>query len=107
MAKEVSKEEFNKLLESDKTILADFSATWCGPCQMMAPILDELNEDMKSNKEVEIIKIDIDQNPDIAASYNVLGVPTFLVLKDGKEKFRQVGATTKENLKEKIEAELK
>lgn len=102
MPKQVNKDEFNKAIEDHKTVMVDFFATWCGPCQMMAPVLDDLAKDFKDDKDIAIIKVDIDETPEIPASYNVMGVPTFLVIKDGKEAARQVGATTKEILKEKL-----
>ncbi len=106
MAKKVGKEEFETLMKSSKTVLVDFSASWCGPCQMMAPLIDDLAKDFKDNDQVEVIKLDIDENPDITARYKVMGVPTFIVFKDGEEKARQVGATTKENLEDKIKDNL-
>ncbi len=95
--------EFEKKMKSGKTILIDFYATWCGPCQMMAPILEELKDSLKDNKNVEVMAVDIDQNPEIPAKYNIMSVPTFLIVKNNNVLETIIGATTKENLLEKIE----
>lgn len=79
-----TKEEFDKLIGGDKPVLADFFATWCGPCQMMGPMIDEMAESYKNIDKVEIIKIDIDQSPEIAAEFNVMSVPTFIIFDKGK-----------------------
>ena len=69
MPKKVTTEEFNNIIKSNKVVLVDFSAAWCGPCQMMAPVVEDNKKEYEKNDKVEIIAIDIDENPEIAAKY--------------------------------------
>lgn len=81
---------FQSLINGDKPVLVDFTATWCGPCKMMAPVLHDLKS--KVGDKLSIIKVDIDQSPKAAASYQVQSVPTFILFKQGKILWRQSGA---------------
>jgi thioredoxin 1 len=87
---------FNEIIQSDKPVLVDFFATWCGPCQMLAPIL----KDVKTNlgERVSIIKIDVDKNQAVAAQYQVRGVPTMILFQNGKQLWRQSGVISKEEI---------
>ena len=90
----ITKENFQtEVMESDKTVLLDFWATWCGPCRMIAPFVEEIAEEKAG--EVAVYKVDIDQSPDLAARYGVRGVPTLMVFEGGKPVSQMVGAQPK------------
>ena len=95
--KNVTDENFEiEVLKSDKPILVDFWAEWCGPCKQVGPILDEISNEM--SEQVIIAKHNIDQQPNIPTKYNIRGIPTMLIFKDGELKATKVGATTKSNI---------
>ncbi|WP_394141770.1 thioredoxin [Cytobacillus oceanisediminis] len=81
-------------------VLADFFATWCGPCKMIAPVLEELDQDM--GNQVKIVKIDVDQNQETANKFGIMSIPTLLVMKDGKVVDTLVGLKSKEALEEAL-----
>ncbi len=87
---------FNEIIHSSKPVLVDFTATWCGPCKMMAPILKEVKQEV--GERAAIIKVDVDQSPEAAQAYNVQGVPTLILFKEGKILWRQSGVVPKNNL---------
>ena len=87
---------FNQIIQSDQPVLVDFFATWCGPCQMLAPILKEVKANL--GERISIIKIDVDKNQAVAAQYQVRGVPTMILFQNGKPLWRQSGVLSKEDL---------
>ena len=99
MVKEINAEEYSEILNSSNPVVIDFHATWCGPCKVLSPILEELDEEIEG---VEFVKLDVDQHPQIAGQNQVMGVPTVVILKDGEVKDRFVGVQPKEVIKEKI-----
>jgi thioredoxin 1 len=80
---------FEEIINQDKPVLVDFFATWCGPCKMQTPILDEVKQ--RLGDQVSIIKIDVDQNQSVAAKYQVRSVPTLIIFKNGQIRWRQAG----------------
>ena len=94
-------DSFKNLISSDTPVLIDFWATWCGPCRAMAPVLEALKADL--GDRVRIIKIDVDKNQDLAVQMKVMGVPTFMVHKNGVQHWSEAGTFTKESLKKVIE----
>ena len=90
------KSKFEAIINSETPVLIVFFATWCGPCKALAPILEEVKREL--GEEVKIVKIDVDKNQPIAAKYQVRGVPTMLLFKDGKQVWRQSGVLAKADI---------
>ena len=91
---------FSEIIQQEKPVLVDFFAEWCGPCQTMGPILKQVKDDL--GEAVAIIKIDVDKNKALATKFQVRGVPTFMLFKNGKQVWKQAGLLTKNELKQKI-----
>jgi thioredoxin 1 len=89
------------VLKSDRPVLVDFWAAWCGPCKMVAPVLDELAGEM--GEKVRIAKLNVDENQEIAQKYGVRGIPTFILFKDGEVADRMTGAMPKSAFEQLIE----
>jgi thioredoxin 1 len=92
---------FHELINSDKPVLIDFHATWCGPCKMMGPILQDVSK--KIGGRAKILKVDVDKNPKVASKYRIQGVPTLMVFKHGKMIWRQSGVVPAHQLVEVLE----
>lgn len=93
-------DDFNKLINDSKPTLVDFFATWCGPCKMMAPILEDVKN--KVGDTANVIKVDIDKNAELAARYRVQSVPTLIMFKNGEAVWRTVGVQQADLLESKI-----
>ena len=97
---DLTKENFQaEITKSDKPVLVEFWAVWCGPCQMMAPILHELEAEMP---DVQIGKVNVDEQMDLARQFRVVSIPTLIIFKNGQEVQRMVGVTSKEELKDAL-----
>ena len=90
------KSSFNDIINSNQPVLVDFHADWCGPCKMLAPILKEVKHDLKDS--IKIVKIDVDKNQVIASKYQVRGVPTMILFKNGNQLWRQSGVVQKNDI---------
>lgn len=85
-----------EVLKSEKTVLIDFWASWCGPCKMMSPVIDAIAKEM--GEKVKVCKINIDEEQNLAVKYNVMSIPTFIVIKNGKEVGRSIGVQDKSEI---------
>lgn len=92
--------KFNEIISQDKPVLVDFYADWCGPCKIQAPILDDLKQRIKG--DATIIKVDVDKNPNAAAAYQVRGVPTLILFRNGEIVWRQSGVVQANDLERLI-----
>jgi len=88
--------KFNDIINSDNPVLVDFFATWCGPCQMLSPVLKQIKDNL--GERITIIKIDVDKNQELASQYQVRGVPTMILFQEGKQLWRQSGVLSKEEI---------
>ena len=92
----INKENFHKeVLNSDRPVLLDFFASWCGPCRMVGPILDEIAEE---REDIKVCKVDIDEQPELASRYRIMSVPTLMVLKGGQVVDQSIGAKPKHQI---------
>lgn len=89
---------FRDIIQSDKPVLVDFYATWCGPCKMITPILQQVKAEL--GDKVTIIKIDVDKNPEVSNQFHVQGVPTLIIFRQGQLKWRQSGVVQAKELKD-------
>jgi len=104
MAIEIKASNFEEVLKTDKPVMIDFWAAWCGPCRMIAPLVDELSTEYEGR--AVIAKVDVDANQEIALKYGVRNIPTILFLKNGEVVDKSVGAVPKNVLSDKIDAHL-
>ena len=92
----INKDNFHKeVINSDKPVLLDFFASWCGPCRMVAPILDEIAEE---REDIKVCKVDIDEQPELASRFRVMSVPTLMVMKNGQIMEQSIGAKPKHQI---------
>ena len=96
----VTSENFAEILKTDKPVLVDFHATWCGPCKMISSFIDEIAEEL--HQQAVVAKVDIDECPDLAEEYDVMTVPTLIVFKQGKVVRQETGARPKQVIKAMI-----
>ena len=99
MAREINDDEFNEIIKGEKPVVVDFHADWCGPCKVLSPILDELDSELD---DVEFVKINVDDYPELSGSYEVMAVPTVIMFQDGEVKNRFSGVQPKETILEKV-----
>ena len=104
MAKIATNTSFDELLQSEKLVIVDFWATWCGPCRMLSPLLDEVEEEMAD--KIEVVKVNVDDADEIAMRFRIMSIPTLLFFKNGEMVDRSVGAMPKSALVDKINANL-
>lgn len=93
MVKKVNKEQFDQLLKGEKPVVCDFYATWCGPCKMLAPVMEEVSADYP---QAEFVKVDIDENMELAARYGIMSIPLVAVFAKGEEVGKTLGYMTKD-----------
>jgi len=98
------KSKFSEIINDKKPVLVDFFATWCGPCKTLEPILSEVKTEL--GESVKIVKIDVDKNQPLATEYQVRGVPTMILFKDGKQLWRQSGVVPKHELVQLLKSHL-
>ncbi|KHO03462.1 thioredoxin [Rickettsia felis str. Pedreira] len=97
MANNVTDSSFKKeVLESDLPVLVDFWAEWCGPCKMLTPIIDEISKELKG--KVKVLKMNIDENPNIPSEYGIRSIPTIMLFKNGEQKDTKIGLQQKNSL---------
>ncbi len=101
---EITDSNFEEIIKSEKPVLVDFWAEWCGPCKMIGPVVEELANEFDG--KAIIGKVDVDTNPEVSAKFGIRSIPTLLVFKGGEIVDKQVGAVPKSVLSEKIEAQL-
>lgn len=97
----ITQDNFDQTVSSAETVLVDFFATWCGPCKMLAPVLDSIAETLPETRK--IVKIDVDENMEIARKYGVMSIPTLVLFKNGQAAQRLVGVRPEDELRELLQ----
>ncbi len=101
----VQQDQFEELINQEKPVVVDYTATWCGPCRLVAPLIDQLAEDYQG--KAEVVKVDLDQNKGNAKQYKIRSIPTVLIFKNGQEVERIVGRATYEQFSNALEKQLR
>ena len=101
----VQQDQFEELINQEKPVVVDYTATWCGPCRLVAPLIDQLAEDYQG--KAEVVKVDLDQNKGNAKQYNIRSIPTVLIFKNGQEVERIVGRASYEQFSNALEKQLR
>ena len=96
MIKELNKDTFNEVLESNEKVLVDFYADWCGPCKMLSPIMEEIA------KEYKVYKVNVDESSDLAQEYGIMSIPCIIVFQNGKDINRSIGLKSKSEIEEMV-----
>lgn len=97
----VTKDNFNEVVaQEEKPVLVDFWATWCGPCRMVSPIVDELSEELSDS--IKVAKVNVDEEPELASRFGVMSIPTLVLVKDGTVAATSVGARPKEDIRKQL-----
>ncbi|AOF49165.1 MAG: thioredoxin [Tetragenococcus halophilus] len=104
MAQTVTDKDFNVETEQG-LVMIDFWATWCGPCRMQAPILEQVEQEYDED-EFRVVKIDVDENPEVPASFGIMSIPTLILKKDGEVVDKAIGVQTKDQLEEMISSHM-
>lgn len=99
--KEINSDKWNDVLESNRPVLVDFWAQWCGPCRIVAPVLEEISGEYQD--KIDFVKVNVDQNSELSSRYNVFSIPTIAIFNKGQIVAQQIGASTKESYKKMIE----
>ena len=98
---ELNKENFEKeVMEANVPVLIDFWASWCGPCRMMSPVIDQIAEEM--GEKLKVCKVNVDENHDLAEKYEIMTIPAFIIIKNGEETARTIGVQPKEEILKNI-----
>ena len=104
--KQINENDFSQVINSDKPVLVDFFATWCGPCKIMHPILEQI-EQTELGQKYNFVQIDVDKNPNLSNEYSVMAVPTLALFKDGQVVYKQAGVHQPQQLMKVLQDSLK
>lgn len=103
--RQIKSQEFNDIINQDKPVIVDFFATWCGPCKIMHPILEQA-EKTELGQKYDFVQVDVDQSPDLSTQYNIMAVPTLAIFKNGEMLYRQAGVHQPQQLSKVMEDNL-
>ena len=95
---QINKEKFDELLKGDKPVVCDFFATWCGPCKMLAPVMEEVSKEFED--KAVFVKVDVDENMELSARYGIMSIPLVVIFENGEIKAKSLGYTSREETRE-------